>query len=206
MSSRHAAKNRYYEEYGDVFVFEHGNKTVGLLVCTPVDWGTYYIRFVAVLPEYGGRKLFQTLLPVLLDVLSASVVERVEAETSPSNLAFVHIMNKFSFNVTGTVLSERWGALVRFTRFLDGNSEDVFLRQFCTGVRYQTRAGNKNNQRKGGHHEEEIRSFLPVIGHRRDDGQMQAVDRQSTKCAAIQNLCDVYGLDRSACVSGSGDD
>jgi hypothetical protein len=41
--------------------------------------------------------------------------------------------------VTGTTLSDRWGAQVKFTRFLDEESERIFLGQFCAGVRHQRR-------------------------------------------------------------------
>jgi len=51
----------------------------------------------------------------------------------------VHLLTSLNFNVTGSVLSDRWGAQVRLTRFLDAQSEDVFLRQFCAGVAYQLR-------------------------------------------------------------------
>ncbi len=138
------AKKRYYERCADIFEFVDDETTAGVLVCTPVDWSSYYVRFVATLPRYRGRRIFQTFLPRLFRVLEVAGVERVEAETSPSNLAFVHLMNKFAFNVTGTALSERWGALVRFTKFLDSESEDIFLRQYCTGVGYQRRRGGNS--------------------------------------------------------------
>jgi GNAT superfamily N-acetyltransferase len=139
------AKKRYYERCADIFEFVDDERTAGVLVGTPVDWSTYYVRFVATLPRYRGRRIFQTFLPHLFRVLGGAGVERVEAETSPSNLAFVHLMNKFAFNVTGTVLSDRWGALVRFTKFLDSESEEIFLRQYCTGVEYQRRRGGNIN-------------------------------------------------------------
>jgi hypothetical protein len=134
-----AAKVRYYTEFGDFFEFKDNGRTAGILVCTPVDWSTYYIRFCAFLPEYQGRQLLHRFFPDFFGILKRAGVERVETETSPSNLAVMHIMNRFRFNVTGTILSERWGALVRFTKFLHEESENVFLRQYCTGIRYQAR-------------------------------------------------------------------
>jgi hypothetical protein len=136
------AKARYYSRFGDFFEFRSDGKPVGVLVCTPVDWSTYYIRFCAFLPEYQGRQLLQKFFPEFFRILQMAGIERVETETSPSNLAVMHMMNRFRFNVTGTSLSERWGALVRFTKFLDAASEQVFLRQYCTGIQYQTR-GNR---------------------------------------------------------------
>ena len=143
------AKTRYLRQNADYFEFKDGDVTAGMMICTPVDWSTYYIRLTAILPEYHGRKLPQRLLPKLFEVLKGAGVERVETETSPSNLAVMHIMNRFRFNVTGTVLSERWGALVRFTKFLDDESEQVFLRQFCTGIRYQARGTDATRNEKG---------------------------------------------------------
>jgi ribosomal protein S18 acetylase RimI-like enzyme len=140
------AKRRYYEHFADTFEFTHDGRSVGFLICTPVDWSTYYLRFIAVLPEYRGRRLFQLFLPILLNILKAAGVERVEADTSPSNLAIVHILNKFMFNVVGTVMTDRWGSLVRFTKFLNEAGEGTFLRQYCTGIRYQLR-GNQQSPR-----------------------------------------------------------
>jgi hypothetical protein len=143
-TSRHTpAKERYYRLSGDFFEFVAADRTVGLLVCTPVDWSSYYVRSAAVLPEYSGRKLIQRFLPSLFEALARAGVERVEADTSPSNMATMHLLTRLRFNVTGTVLTERWGAHVHFTRFLDEASEHVFLRQFCSGVRYQERDRNE---------------------------------------------------------------
>jgi Acetyltransferase (GNAT) family len=133
------ARDRYYREIGDFFEFKYERVTVGALICTPTDWSTYYIRFCAVLPDFQGKQLLQRFFPKFFDILSAAGVERVETETSPSNLAVMHIMNRFRFNVAGTILSERWGALARFVKFLDQESESTFLRQYCTGIRYQAR-------------------------------------------------------------------
>jgi GNAT superfamily N-acetyltransferase len=132
-------KERYYQIAGDFFEFVDGEKTVGLLLGTPVDWSTYYIRSAAVLPAYQGKKIIQRFFPAMFEVLRAAGVERVEADTSPSNMATLHLLTRLRFNPTGTVLSDRWGAMVHFTRFLDEESEGVFLRQFCAGVEYQQR-------------------------------------------------------------------
>jgi hypothetical protein len=134
-----AALNRYYEAVGDFFEFKMGPRTVGLLIGTPTDWSTYYIRSAAALPEVQGKKVIQRFFPEMFAVLKAAGVERVEAETSPSNTATLHLLSRLRFNPSGTVLTDRWGALMRFTCFLDDAAEQVFLDQFCVGVRYQCR-------------------------------------------------------------------
>lgn len=130
-------KLRYYREVADFFEFESAGETVALLVCTPVDWSTYYIRSAASLPEYQGKSLIQRFLPRVFARLARAGVERVEAHTSPANMATMHLLTRLRFNVTGTALTERWGAQVHFTKFLDGLSEVAFLHQFCAGVKYQ---------------------------------------------------------------------
>jgi hypothetical protein len=134
-----AAKERYYRAAGDFFEFKDGDRTVALLVGTAVDWSTYYIRSAAALPEVQGKKVIQRFFPFMFELLRVSGVERVEADTSPSNMATLHLLTRLRFNPTGTLLSDRFGALVHFTRFLDAQSEDVFVRRLCTGIPYQLR-------------------------------------------------------------------
>lgn len=132
-------KARYYRLAGDFFELRQGERTIGLVLGNPVDWSTYYIRSAAILPEFQCRQLVKGVLRFLLVHLSAAGVERVDADTSPSNLRVVHLLTSLDFNVSGSVLSDRWGAQVRLTRFLDERAEGVFLQQFCTGVSYQLR-------------------------------------------------------------------
>jgi RimJ/RimL family protein N-acetyltransferase len=133
------SKMRYYRIAGDFFEFKDGATTIGLLVGTPVDWSSYYIRSAAVLPAYQGRKVIQRFFPLLFERLKEAGLERVEADTSPSNMATMHLLTRLRFNVSGTILSERWGAHVHFTKFLSDGVEDAFLGQFCSGVMYQQR-------------------------------------------------------------------
>jgi hypothetical protein len=145
-----SAKARYFELAGDFFELTHKGVTIGVLVCDPVDWSTYYIRSAAVLRSHEGRRLIPSFVAlVLLDELKRVGVERVECDTSPANVVMMHTMNRLRFNVTGTRLSERWGALVRFTKFLNGESERRFLTQFCAGVKYQLRPGQEAKQGPG---------------------------------------------------------
>lgn len=132
-------KERYYRTAGDFFEFQHGGKTVGLLVGTPIDWSSYYIRSAAVLPDYQGRHLIQRFFPKLFLELRNVGVSRVEADTSPANMATMQLLTRMRFNVAGTQLTDRWGALVHLVKYLDDQPENVFLDQFCSGVKYQKR-------------------------------------------------------------------
>jgi len=132
------AKSRYYR-MADVFEIKHAERTIGVFIGTPSDWSTYYLRSMGLLPAYQGQKLPRVILPFLFERLAGAGVRRFEADTSPSNLATVRWLTHLGFNVTGTVLSERWGALLRLTKFVDEVAEDVFLDKFCSGIRYQKR-------------------------------------------------------------------
>lgn len=130
-------KEKYYETAGDFFAFMDGNKVTGIFVGTLVDWSTYYFRNCSILPEYQGGGRYQKLLKHLLMILKKHSVERVEGDIAPSNLGHIHVLNKLGFNITGLNLSERWGSLVHFTKYLNPTHESVFLDQFCEGVRPQ---------------------------------------------------------------------
>jgi GNAT superfamily N-acetyltransferase len=133
------ARVRYYQQVGDFFEFKRAGQTIGLMIGTTTDWSTYYIRSAAVLGAYQGLHVIQRLVRVLCGWLREAGVSRVEIDTAPSNLAIIQILTRLRFNLSGTVLTERWGVNARFTKFLDDAAEDIFLRQYCSGVQYQLR-------------------------------------------------------------------
>jgi len=134
-----SAKARYYE-LSDFVEFRREGRVVGLVVSAPSDWSTYYVRSAALLPSVQGSAVIRRLFArIVFPILAEAGVERVETDVSPSNTAMVHIVTRLSFNATGSLLTDRWGAHTRFTKFLSRQSEDVFLNQFCSGVKYQLR-------------------------------------------------------------------
>ncbi|HVR21403.1 MAG TPA: GNAT family N-acetyltransferase, partial [Polyangiaceae bacterium] len=148
-ASPSARKARYYELFGDFFEFRADGRTVGLLAGTPHDWATYYVRSAGMLGAYQGYGVIQSfLMQVVFEVLREAGVERVELDVSPSNLPMMHIATRMRFHPTGTLLSERWGAQIHFTKFLDPAAEGAFVDGFCTGRRYQ----------KGEHDEKALRT------------------------------------------------
>lgn len=126
------ARERYLRHACDAFLFWDAGEAVGLFVGNPIDWATYYMRSTAFVRQYQGRMLCQRFLSAFCPVLARAGVARIETETAPSNLQAIAALARNRFVASGTVLSERWGALTRFTRHLDPAAEDVYLRQFCT--------------------------------------------------------------------------
>ncbi|MGE0616975.1 MAG: GNAT family N-acetyltransferase [Bacteriovoracia bacterium] len=137
-------KRRYYELAGDFLEFFADGRPVGYFIGNVQDWNTYYLRFCAILPEYRGSPAYARFLRHLLEILPVYGVERVEAHVSPANFVNLHMLTKLQFNVSGQCLSERWGALLHFTKFLSARHENVFLKQFCNSdwPQVRNRAGS----------------------------------------------------------------
>jgi hypothetical protein len=128
-SPMNEAKRRFCNE-SDAFLFRARSRVVGLLLANPVDWSTYYMRSVAVLPEFRERRLLTRFMERSYEPLRKAGVERIEGECSPANTPMMRMLVGQGFLVTSMANSERWGSTVRFTKFLTDDHEAVFLRQF----------------------------------------------------------------------------
>lgn len=126
-----ATRERYLRQACDLFLFSNGGRTVGLFMGNPVDWSTYYMRSWAFLEEYQSRGIAHGFLAALLPLLAKSGVARFETDTAPSNHQSIAAMMREGFVVSGSVVSERWGALARFTKYLNPEAEASFVKQFC---------------------------------------------------------------------------
>lgn len=125
------AKRRYLRVACELIEVRHGERTVGVLVGAPEDWSTYYIRIFAFAPDYQRFGLLRRFVrECIFEPLRAHHVERVCADTSPLNIAMSRALSELHFYVTGHQLSERWGPLVRYTKFLDPTCEAAFRTRF----------------------------------------------------------------------------
>jgi hypothetical protein len=129
------AKRLYLSTACDLVELRHEDRTVGVIVGAPEDWSSYYVRIFAVLPSYQRPGLTRRFgRECLFEPLAEHRVERVIAETSPTNLAMTRGLTEMHFHVTGHHLSERWGALVRYTKFLDPAREAAFQQRFVAAL------------------------------------------------------------------------
>jgi hypothetical protein len=119
----------------DLITLIHRDKTVGIMVGAPEDWSSYYVRVFALVPEYQRLALTRRFVrECLFEPLARRGVERVVAETNPANVAMSRLLHELDFFVTGNQLSDRWGTLIRYTKFLDPACEQQFLRRFGGGA------------------------------------------------------------------------
>lgn len=124
-------KREYFAHACDLMELRHGDEIVGVMVGAPEDWTTYYIRMFALAPHFQKRVLARRFLrECVFEPLAELGVQRVTAETAPTNRAMVHLFSELEFYITGNQLTERWGPLVRYTKFLDPACETLFLERF----------------------------------------------------------------------------
>lgn len=123
------AKRRFFAEM-DFFAFRVEDQTAGVFMAHPSDWSTYYLRSTAILPRYRERRLMTRFFEKLVEPLRAAGVERIETETSPANTPIVRMLTGQGYMVTGSCSSERWGQLLRYTKFLSDDAQAVFMRQY----------------------------------------------------------------------------
>lgn len=129
------AKRRYITSTCDLIELRHGAQTVGAFVGAPEDWSTYYVRILAIAREFQQPALVRRLIrECVFEPLAACGVQRIAADTSPLNRAMTHLFGELKFYVTGQSLSDRWGPMVRYTKFLDAACEAVFFERFAGTV------------------------------------------------------------------------
>jgi hypothetical protein len=128
-----AARTTFYREC-DVFVFRSDNQIVGIHICHPSDWSSYYLRTLALLPAYRGSKFYVRFNERLSEVLASHGVARIDVDVAPANFASMTMCCQRGYLPTATLTSDRWGTMFRFTGFLSTESETKFRAQLVSGA------------------------------------------------------------------------
>ena len=126
-------KEKYYRSKGDFFEFIYSKKLIGVFVGFQQDESTYYIRTVGVIKEFQGKGIFRAFTVKLINILKNAGVDRIIVDVSPSNQTILNFYMSVGFSQTGYELTERWGANVKLTKFLNPEFEKKFITQFCPG-------------------------------------------------------------------------
>jgi hypothetical protein len=130
-----ARKLEYLRDACDLIELRHADETVGVFVGAPEDWSSYYVRMFAVRRDFQRPSVIRRFVrECLFTPLAEHAVERISAETSPANIAMSHLFTELHFHATGHHLSDRWGPMIRYTRFLSAACEEQFLRKFGAGA------------------------------------------------------------------------
>jgi hypothetical protein len=141
-------KQWYLGQACDLLELRKDGETVGVMIGAPEDWSTYYLRIYAIAPEYQRPILTRRFAyECLLNRLAEHGVQRIVTDTSPTNLAAARRLCELQFHVTGQQLSERYGPLIRYTKFLDPDAEAAFISRFAGSAPPRT---DKIARSKGG--------------------------------------------------------
>lgn len=124
------AKRRFGAEM-DVFLFRHLGRSIGVLMSHPSDWSTYYMRTSAFLPDYRRSRLASRFMDLFWAPLAAAGIARVECDASPANIPVNKLFLSQGFVVTSVQASDRWGTLLRYTKFLNEDAERAFAGRLC---------------------------------------------------------------------------
>ncbi|HEX2731863.1 MAG TPA: GNAT family N-acetyltransferase [Polyangiaceae bacterium] len=144
------ARERYLRHVCDAFIYRDGSDDVGVFIGNPVDWSTYYLRSIAFLPTHQGHQLGPGLVEHVCRILAAHGVVRVELDAAPSNVACAKSALSIGFVLSGTALSERWGALARYTRYLNPDAEGAFIGRYCaSGTLHKTTRARRSASGRG---------------------------------------------------------
>jgi hypothetical protein len=128
-------KCEYLRDACDLIELRSNDETIGSLIGAPEDWSTYYVRVFALRRDFQRPGMIRRFIrECLFAPLAEHGVERICADTSPANVAMSRLLTELHFHVTGSQLSERWGPLVRYTRFLSPACEAEFRRKFGGGA------------------------------------------------------------------------
>lgn len=123
------AKRRYCMAM-DVFLMKVDGETVAMAACSPGDWSTYYVRMLAIVPQFRDKRVGCEFTTMLTETLPKYGLARFEADCSAANKACIKLCLTSGMIPTSTSNSERWGMSIRFTRFLRQDAEEIFSRQF----------------------------------------------------------------------------
>jgi len=124
-----AAKLRFLDEC-DVHIFRADDKVVAIGLGHPTDWATYYIRTFALLPEYRDRGIVRAYVENVAAQIAPLGAERIEFDTSPGNVPMNRAFLRLGCVVTGSLNTDRWGTLLRYTLHLSGEAKRVFKSQY----------------------------------------------------------------------------
>lgn len=125
------AKRRFWDET-DVFAFRFEGRLVGICAAHPSDWSTYYVRTFALLPEFRERRVLTDFEQAFSKCTRDAGIARWDVECSPMNTPVIRMFTGAGCVVTATQTSERWGAMLRFTKFLSEDAKAAYVRQFVS--------------------------------------------------------------------------
>jgi GNAT superfamily N-acetyltransferase len=108
------------------FLFTFKGEPVGWSTGETADFMTYYMRNSGIIPEHQNKKLYSQFLAHFADYIKEIGYERLTSQHKADNSEILITKLKAGFVISGMDFDERWGALVRVTKFLHADRESAF--------------------------------------------------------------------------------
>lgn len=93
----------------------HGEEFVGWHLGRQEDASTFYMTNSAILPEHRRKGLYKALLAEVMKILKEKGFQRIYSRHNMTNNSVIIPKLKAGFVITGTELSDNFGALVHLT-------------------------------------------------------------------------------------------
>ena len=140
------AKQRYVRSCCDLIEFWVEGEVVGVFIGNPEDWSTYYCRVIAFSrPGLGRAVMDEFAQRCIFEPLTRLGVQRLTGETAPTNVAMARWFMALGFLPTGQRLTERWGPILHFTKHLQVETKQAFLKRFGPN---RVEIANDNHERR----------------------------------------------------------
>lgn len=114
----------------DHFIFKVDDEPIGFFMGNLVDWESYYLRYINILPNFRRYQISMDFYHYFLDVLNRVGVNKAEAHLSSNNSSQIKKLIKLGFILTGQQLTIRWGTLANFSKYFDEDENHKFQGQF----------------------------------------------------------------------------
>lgn len=141
-------KTGYKPGHKEHFLFLKKGEPVGWSTGETMDFMTYYMRNTGILPKHQNRGLYSIFLQTPTKYLEEIGYQRLSSQHSPDNRKMLITKVKAGFMVTEINLDERWGSLVRLTKFLKNDRAKAFSNCYGQGLIEQTTKKNKADNEK----------------------------------------------------------
>lgn len=147
--SLNISKEEYLRKFSDFFVIRslQTQEVCGVIVCDVMDWSSYYLRFIYIDPKHRSHNLTIQFVAAVESVLKNYSLDKIVCEVSSGNLPQVARMSQQGYICTGNSLSERFGSLLRLTKFLKSDSLEIFNTQFTQDIRHHKRSDEMTSSR-----------------------------------------------------------
>lgn len=124
------AKANYLNHACEYFAFKMNGVIVGFFMGEVMDWSTYYIRYIIIAKNHRSNNLTTLFFQELEKIMSEYELDKICLDVSSAHVSHVSRMSQIGYVCNGNMLSERFGSIIRLTKYIKEESWTVFNKSF----------------------------------------------------------------------------